>query len=335
MKKMNKLTLISAVLISLASISTAQTKPQMVLVEGGSYKMGNSGSIATLKGDKDEKPVHTVKVNDFYIGKYEVTVGEYKQFIQDASANDLINKRGEHKMPKQPDSTWLAEHPDTKKFYPLPTQRWWGWVDNLPMHHITWYEAAAYCNWLSEKEGLQKCYFENEDGTDPREKFRIRAYNCSKERISLELKQKERGKCHKVSCPMSLAMTEEIMAGKIPRIDSDTPYLIKKLICQMHSRALRPVVIVSYERVPLVYRAGNVRVTFDRNIRSSADIAGFFARDVPSRPILSVNTNMIEVKFDEFLPDFISEILQTTRLSQTSFSKYYLCRRYNMAAERL
>ncbi len=179
------------------------------------------------------------------------------------------------------------------------------------------------------------CYFENEDGTDPREKFRIRAYNCSKERISLELKQKERGKCHKVSCPMSLAMTEEIMAGKIPRIDSDTPYLIKKLICQMHSRALRPVVIVSYERVPLVYRAGNVRVTFDRNIRSSADIAGFFARDVPSRPILSVNTNMIEVKFDEFLPDFISEILQTTRLSQTSFSKYYLCRRYNMAAERL
>ncbi len=161
---MNKLTLISAVLISLASISTAQTKPQMVLVEGGSYKMGNSGSIATLKGDKDEKPVHTVKVNDFYIGKYEVTVGEYKQFIQDASANDLINKRGEHKMPKQPDSTWLTEHPDTKKFYPLPTQRWWGWVDNLPMHHITWYEAAAYCNWLSEKEGLQKCYFENEDG---------------------------------------------------------------------------------------------------------------------------------------------------------------------------
>lgn len=162
MKKMNKYALISAILISCAVVANAQIKPQMVLVEGGSYQMGNTGAV--VKGDKDESPVHHVNVKSFYIGKYEVTVKEYKQFIADASATDLINKRGDHKMPKQPDSTWLAEHPDTKKFYPLPTQKWWGWVDDMPMQHITWYEAAAYCNWLSGKEGLQKCYFENEDG---------------------------------------------------------------------------------------------------------------------------------------------------------------------------
>ena len=47
------------------------------------------------------------------------------------------------------------------------------------------------------------CYHENENGTDPREKFRIRIYNCSAERISLELKQKENSKTLKLSCPIS------------------------------------------------------------------------------------------------------------------------------------
>ncbi len=179
------------------------------------------------------------------------------------------------------------------------------------------------------------CYHENEDGTDPREKFRIRIYNCSKDRISLELKQREKSKCHKISTPISLKDCQTIMDGKIPQVQNDSPYLLKKLVMQMQSRALKPVVIVAYERVPLIWKAGNVRVTFDRNIRSSAEIKDFFNPNLSCRPILEAGTNMIEVKFDEFLPDFINEVLQTGRLSQTSFSKYYLCRKYNLAAESL
>lgn len=120
------------------------------------------------------------------------------------------------------------------------------------------------------------CFLENENGTDPREKFRIRIYNCSKERITLELKQKINGMCLKTSCPVPLKTLEQIMAGQIPDFTAETPYLLKKLISQMHFRALRPVVIVAYERVPFVYPDGNVRVTFDRNLRSSSNIEDFF-----------------------------------------------------------
>lgn len=174
------------------------------------------------------------------------------------------------------------------------------------------------------------CYCENEDGTDPREKFRIRIYNCSKDRISLELKQKEKGMCHKISCPISFEMCAQIMNEQIPELNNDMPYLLKKLIMQMNMRALHPVVIVAYERVPFVHKDGNVRITFDRNIRSSNEISKFFDTDCPFRPILPVNSNMMEVKFDELLPDYINETLQTSMLNQTSFSKYYLCRKYNM-----
>ena len=175
------------------------------------------------------------------------------------------------------------------------------------------------------------CFWENEDGADPREKFRVRIYGCSKERITLELKRKERGKCLKTSCPISLGTCEEILGCKIPRLASDQPYLLKKLISQMQFRALRPVVIVVYERVPFVWREGNVRVTFDRNIRSSSKLDAFFDKDLPCRPALPLGVNMMEVKFDELLPDFIAQMLETGALRQTAFSKYYLCRKFSMS----
>lgn len=175
------------------------------------------------------------------------------------------------------------------------------------------------------------CFLENENGTDPREKFRIRIYNCSKERISLELKQKVNGMCLKTSCPVPLDMLEQILAGQIPDFTAETPYLLKKLIAQMQFRGLKPVVIVAYERVPFVYEDGNVRVTFDRNLRSSSIIEDFFNEDAAFRPVLPVGTNMMEVKFDEFLPDFINEACQTSLLQWTSFSKFYLCRKYALS----
>ncbi len=159
---MKRLLILIAAMLGITFVTSAQTKPDMVLVDGGSFQMGNPGTIAP-KGDIDERPVHAVSVKSFYIAKYELSVKEYKQFINDKSG-DLFSSKREHKMPAAPDSAWYAEHPDTKKFYPLPTNPWWDWVDDLPMQHVTWYDAVAYCNWLSEKHGLQKCYVENQDG---------------------------------------------------------------------------------------------------------------------------------------------------------------------------
>ena len=126
-------------------------------------------------------------------------------------------------------------------------------------------------------DAWDSCMLENEMGTDPREKFRIRIYNHSPERITLELK---------------------------------------------------PKVIVEYDRIPYVERLGNVRVTLDQNISSSGDLDGFFREHIRKRPILPAGQHILEVKYDEFLPDAIRCNLQLQNLRQTSFSKYYLCRKY-------
>ena len=63
--------------------------------------------------------------------------------------------------------------------------------------------------------------------------------------------------------------------------------------------------------------------------RSSCDFKGFFDPDLSSRPVMETGINMVEVKYDELLPGFINESLQTARLNQTSFSKLYICRKFN------
>ena len=173
-----------------------------------------------------------------------------------------------------------------------------------------------------------RCLKENENGTDPREKFRIRIYNGSSEKISLECKRKERGKTHKTSCPLTVEQTRELMAGKVLPIGEDQPPLLRKLTLQMMTRKLRPVVIVEYERVPYVYELGNVRITLDLNVSSGKDVGAFLEESISKRPVMPAGRQLLEVKYDEYLPDFIYNNLQLENLQQTAFSKYYLCRKY-------
>lgn len=174
-----------------------------------------------------------------------------------------------------------------------------------------------------------RCFYENENGTDPREKFRIRIYNHSSERITLECKRKERGKTLKTSCPLTEEQTRMLMEGKVLPDIPGQPQVLRKLSLQMLTRKMRPVVIVEYERVPYVYKNGNVRITLDMNVSSSTNVDQFLEETIHKRPIMPKDQHLLEVKFDEYLPDFIHHNLQLHSLRQTAYSKYYLCRKFS------
>ena len=179
-------------------------------------------------------------------------------------------------------------------------------------------------------DDLQNRYFfENENGTDPREKFRIRTYNASDSRITLECKKKERSMTHKDSCQLSKEQYQKILDGSLSASDVNSTLLEKFYLIQ-EQRHLQPKVIVAYERTPFVYTFGNVRITFDRNIGSSTDLSAFFDPYLPVRPILPLGKNILEVKYDELLPNFLYEAMNLGSLRQTTFSKYYLCRKFTV-----
>lgn len=174
------------------------------------------------------------------------------------------------------------------------------------------------------------CYMDNENGVDNREKYRVRIYNHRTERISLELKQKIRGKTSKSSCLITESQCRQLMSGIVPKDIRPDQQVLRKLSLLMAVRMMKPVVIVDYDRVPYVYRQqdANVRVTFDSNITSVSNVQSFLDEKICGRGVLPIGWALMEVKFDSFLPDEIYNLLQLDGLSASTFSKYYLCRKF-------
>lgn len=175
------------------------------------------------------------------------------------------------------------------------------------------------------------CLYDNINGNDPRAKFRLRIYNHNKTYIRLELKKKERGKTRKLSCSIDEALCRKIMQGLPVDMNAVDADVYRKFCLWQNTRLLRPKVIVEYDRIPFVYRDGNVRVTFDTNICSGNCVEGFLDDSIVSRPVMPFGEHILEVKFDELLPDFIYLAVQTEKLRQTTYSKYYMCRKYSIA----
>ncbi len=57
----------------------------------------------------------------------------------------------------------------------------------------------------------------------------------------------------------------------------------------------------------------------------------FLDDNIVTRPVMPLGEHILEVKFDELLPDFIYSVIQTQGLRQTTYSKYYMCRKYSIA----
>lgn len=165
------------------------------------------------------------------------------------------------------------------------------------------------------------CVQENTDGQEVRHKYRIRTYNHSREVIKLERKSNIYGMTSKVSESISLEKCAEIInaGGFVTGPQS-------KLAAEMLIKGLIPKSVVQYDRTAFVYGTGNVRITFDRNIGGTPDISSFFRENVPVIPLLKNSAGILEIKYDELLPEFIREMLNIDNLHQQPFSKYAMSR---------
>ncbi|MEO1259581.1 MAG: SUMF1/EgtB/PvdO family nonheme iron enzyme [Bacteroidota bacterium] len=123
--------------------------PDMVFVKGGTFQMGSAD------GYDDEKPVHNVTLSDFYMHKNEVTVEDFSQFVAATNYRTDAEKEGSSYIVDR--SKWVVKqginwrHDTEGKIRPASEF-------NHPVVHVSWNDAVAYCNWRSNKDGLQKVY---------------------------------------------------------------------------------------------------------------------------------------------------------------------------------
>ena len=105
------------------------------------------------------------------------------------------------------------------------------------------------------------------------------------------------------------------------------PPLVRELYAKILSQGLRPMTLVDYKREPFIYAPGNVRVTFDYDIRTGLRRTDFLDPDCPTIPAGDAPI-LLEVKWDNFLPSIIRDAVQTPGRRVTAFSKYAQCRIY-------
>ena len=189
---------------------------------------------------------------------------------------------------------------------------------------------------IDGKYYIRSLYFDNPndkalreklDGVNLREKFRIRYYNGDTSLIHLEKKSKVNGLGTKFSARLSAEEAQAIVDGDIDWMLASEHPLVQELYCKMRYQGMGPKTIVDYTREPFIYAPGNVRVTFDYDIRTgmkSTDFLNPACVTIPAgdAPIL------LEVKWDAFLPSIIRDIVQMPGRHAAAFSKYAQCRIY-------
>ena len=169
------------------------------------------------------------------------------------------------------------------------------------------------------------CLQDTVDGVNRRNKYRIRIYNDSLDLIKLEVKTKQDNRIRKQSKTISRTELESLMQGEciVEKGSFEDPATQFNLAIK--EGGLRPKVIVAYERKAYIYEPGNVRITFDRNVRASSRVESFGQKNI-SYDFLQEYDKVLEVKYDEFIPDFLLQLLETGNMQPSAYSKYQLCR---------
>ena len=172
-----------------------------------------------------------------------------------------------------------------------------------------------------------KALTEKVNGINRREKFRIRYYNGDTGFIHLEKKSKIVNLCNKQSARITAEEAQRIVDNDLGwMMESDRP-LVRELYTKMRGQGLKPKTIVDYTRDPYIFGPGNVRVTLDYNIRTGMGCTDFLNPKCVTVPA-GDPVVILEVKWDEYLPDIIRDIIQLKNRRTGGFSKYAACRIY-------
>lgn len=175
---------------------------------------------------------------------------------------------------------------------------------------------SLYFDTLEDKALMEKI-----DGVNGREKYRLRMYNHNPDFIKLEVKRKINGLTQKESEPISKAGAQRLIEGDTDRMTESESALVRGMHGKIRAGLLRPKTIVEYTREAFCHEAGNARVTLDYDLRTGLDGIDFLNPDAVTAPVWTGRV-LLEVKWDEFLADFIRDAVHLEGRGAGAFSKY-------------
>lgn len=163
-------------------------------------------------------------------------------------------------------------------------------------------------------------------GVYKRKKYRMRIYNHSDATIKFERKTKVQQYIYKESAKITRNEADKIISGQYDFLAKTEEQLLRDFYLETRNNLMRPVSIVEYDREAYIHPVGNVRITFDTNLRVDMGSASFFESDLCTMHVIDQPAVLMEVKYNEFIPQYICGLFPDTIRPQASFGKFSVCR---------
>ncbi|MBQ3669352.1 MAG: polyphosphate polymerase domain-containing protein [Clostridia bacterium] len=171
-------------------------------------------------------------------------------------------------------------------------------------------------------------YYDKVEGNADRDKYRIRIYNLSDEVIFLERKRKAGSLIQKSACRITRELAQALIdRNPTPLLKTDNALLLDMYV-QMRTKLLHPVVLVDYVREAYIHPIENTRITFDKQLATCPGSTDLFNKRLLTLSPVKDEREILEIKYDRHLPDFIAKLIGGTPAEYTAISKYVLCRSF-------
>jgi hypothetical protein len=169
-------------------------------------------------------------------------------------------------------------------------------------------------------------FFDKMAGVPVRKKYRMRIYNLCDDFIKFERKSKFNEYVCKEIAVLSREEADRIIGGDVTFLAKSDRKILKCFYLECRRNLLRPVVLVDYLREAYVHPVGDVRVTFDIGLQTALGPVSFFEKSVSTVGIREEPGVILEVKFDNVLPEVVRGLFSGNIRPRSAIGKFAMCR---------
>ncbi|MEA2019908.1 MAG: polyphosphate polymerase domain-containing protein [Campylobacterota bacterium] len=173
-----------------------------------------------------------------------------------------------------------------------------------------------------------ECLYEKQSGDIFRAKYRMRIYDLKSETVKFEIKNKANNQIFKETATITKQSAKKIIAGDYQELLTYNNPILNKIFRKFTTRNYTPKVIMDYTRDAFSFDFFNLRITFDKNLHSCNTDFDIFSDNLHTLPVILEGKQILEIKYETALPEYIHRTLQLDSAERMAISKYTLGRRF-------
>jgi len=173
-----------------------------------------------------------------------------------------------------------------------------------------------------------ECLFAKQSGDLFRQKYRMRIYDLSADKIKFEIKNKRNNQIFKETASISRESGYRIIDGEYGELLKYENPILNKIYKKFTEKQYKPRVIIDYDRDAFIYDFFNTRITIDKNLHSNNTDFDLFSANLHTIPVVLEGKQILEIKYENVLPEYIQRVVQLDAAERLAISKYTLGRRF-------